>query len=185
MWALVGRRVIAGRVIALVSIGVLLAGCGGGSEVKSDAPTGITVTSTAFAADQPIPATYSCRGENVSPPLAWTGVPDGAREIALVVDDPDAPNGTFTHWVLFGLPPATTSLEQGQVPSGARQAKNSRGHAAYDGPCPPSGTHHYRFTVYALEMPLDLADGAGKEEALDAIGKQATAQGRLVGTFAA
>ena len=112
-------------------------------------------------------------------------MPDDAAELALVMDDPDAPRGTFTHWILFGLAASTTSLDEATIPDGARQARNSSGDAQYFGPCPPSGTHHYRFTVYALDDSLDLADGAGTTEALHAIADHAIAQGRLVGTFAA
>jgi Raf kinase inhibitor-like YbhB/YbcL family protein len=153
--------------------------------VSTDVPATIDVTSSAFAADEEIPVAYSCAGQNISPPLVWTGVPEEARELALVVDDPDAPRGTFTHWIVFGLPPSTTSLEENSVPAGAKQAKNSTGRAEYAGPCPPSGTHHYRFTVYALDAPLELSEGAGTEQALDAISEHAVAQGRLVGLFTA
>ena len=97
----------------------------------------------------------------------------------------DAPRGTFTHWILYGLPPSTSSLDENTVPAEAKQAKNSAGRAAYAGPCPPSGTHHYRFTVFALDEPLDLSDGADTDEALDAISEHAVAQGQLVGLFTA
>jgi hypothetical protein len=148
-------------------------------------PEGIEVTSSAFAADEEIPAVFSCAGRNISPPLEWTGMPDDTREVALVVDDPDAPRGTFTHWILFGLPTSTSFLDEDSVPAGAKQAQNSAGRAEYAGPCPPSGTHHYRFTVYALDGPLDLSDGAATGDVLDAISEHAVAQGRLVGLFTA
>jgi Raf kinase inhibitor-like YbhB/YbcL family protein len=173
------------RRLAVLIVLLAVASCGGGKAVSSDAPTSLQVTSTAFADGRPIPQKYSCHAENVSPPLAWAGVPTGTREVALVVDDPDAPNGTYTHWILFGLAPSTTSLEEGVVPAGAKQAKNSSGDAAYAGPCPPSGTHHYRFTVYAFDEPLSLAGGADTDTALSSIGDNAVAQGRLTGTFAA
>ena len=174
------------RTLATVLASVALtAWAGGGGEADTQAPEVIGVTSTAFAADHPIPAVYTCAGSNVSPPLSWTGVPEGAREVALVVDDPDAPRGTYTHWILFGLPPSTESLAEGSLPANAKQARNSNGQASYTGPCPPSGTHHYRFTVYAFEEPLDLADGTDTDEALTTISREAIAQGRLVGTFAA
>ena len=153
--------------------------------MSTDVPTAIDVTSSAFAADEEIPVVYSCAGQNISPPLAWTGVPDDASELALVVDDPDAPRGTFTHWILFGVPTSTSSLDENSVPTGAKQAKNSTGRAEYAGPCPPSGTHHYRFTVYALDAPLQLNDGADTDQALDAISEHTVAQGRLVGLFTA
>jgi Raf kinase inhibitor-like YbhB/YbcL family protein len=153
--------------------------------VAAEVPAGIEVTSSAFAPNDEIPEVYSCAGRNISPPLAWTGVPDEGQELALVVDDPDAPRGTFTHWILFGLPVPTSSLGEDSVPAGAKQAKNSAGRAEYAGPCPPSGTHHYRFTVYALDAPLELSDGAATDKALDAISEHAIAQGRLVGLFTA
>jgi len=162
-----------------------LIACDGGGGVKTQAPDSIAVASSAFASDQPIPTRYTCAGRDISPPLTWTGVPAQARELALVVDDPDAPGGTYTHWILFGLPPSTSSLAEDSVPPGARQAENSGGRAAYAGPCPPSGTHHYRFTVYALDVPLELNNGAGTDDTLTAIGRHAVAQGRLVGVFAA
>ncbi|MGH8837539.1 MAG: YbhB/YbcL family Raf kinase inhibitor-like protein [Actinomycetes bacterium] len=177
----VRRYAIAGFALALLS-----AGCGGnGGEVSSTAPAAITVTSQAFAEGAPIPPVYSCRGRNVSPPLAWSGVPAEASALALVVDDPDAPRGTFTHWVVVDFPPTTASLGESEVPPGGVQASNSAGNPRYMGPCPPSGTHHYRFTVYALSDRLGLADGAGLDEAQRAIADHAIAQGTLTGTFAA
>lgn len=143
----------------------------------------ITVSSTAFTDDQPIPARFTCDGAGDTPPLAWDGIPKEAAALALVVDDPDAPNGTFVHWVVLDLPPETTQLDGGTLPSGAVQAKNSAGKPSYYGPCPPSGTHHYRFTVYALSQPTGLSDGADTGKALAAVESKATAQGRLVGTY--
>jgi Raf kinase inhibitor-like YbhB/YbcL family protein len=162
------------------------AGCGGSDEEEPamSAPETITVTSTAFQPDQPIPARFSCDGDDVSPALAWQGVPAEAKATALVVDDPDAPRGTFTHWVVLDVPAGTTSIAEAQVPAGAKQALNSAGKAAYMGPCPPSGTHHYRFTVYALSAATGLADGAKLDDALKAIDRAATARGRLTGTYA-
>ena len=153
--------------------------------MSADVPSDIDVTSSAFVQDEEIPVVYSCAGQNISPPLAWSGIPDDTREVAVVVDDPDAPRGTFTHWILYGLPPSTLSLDENTTPAEAKQAKNSAGRAAYAGPCPPSGTHHYRFTVFALDEPLDLGDGADTDEALDAISEHAVAQGQLVGLFSA
>jgi Raf kinase inhibitor-like YbhB/YbcL family protein len=173
------------RRLAAVLACCALTACGGDEEVNAPVPEAIEVTSSAFAADEEIPVVYSCAGQNIFPPLEWTGVPDEAREVALVVDDPDAPRGTFTHWILFGLPTSTSSLDENSVPAGAKQAKNSTGRAEYAGPCPPSGTHHYRFTVYALDAPLELSDGAATGESLDAISEHAVAQGKLVGLFTA
>lgn len=163
--------------------------CAGGQpvtreETAVDAPDVITVTSPAFREGGPIPPRFTCDGDGVSPPLAWHGVPADAEAVALVVDDPDAPRGTFVHWVVLDLPAGTKEVGADAVPSGAIQARNSAGRASYFGPCPPSGTHHYRFTVYALSRPTGLRDGAELRKALRAVQAAATAQGRLVGTYA-
>lgn len=115
-----------------------------------EAPDVITVSSPAFRDGQPIPARFTCDGAGEAPPLVWSGVPDGAAALSLVVDDPDAPRGTFVHWVVLDLPAAATGLPGESLPAGTVQARNSAGRASYFGPCPPSGSHHYRFTVYAL-----------------------------------
>jgi Raf kinase inhibitor-like YbhB/YbcL family protein len=100
------------------------------------------------------PAALTCDGDNISPPLGWSGVPAGTAEVALVVDDPDAPRGTYVHWIVVGLDPVNTTLAEATVPPGVRQVRNSAGKAAYTGPCPPGGpAHHYRFTIYALQRP--------------------------------
>jgi Raf kinase inhibitor-like YbhB/YbcL family protein len=143
----------------------------------------ITVTSSAFGDGQPIPARFTCDGAGVSPPLAWQGVPPDAQALALVVDDPDAPRGTFVHWVVLDIDPSVTSVGEAATP-GKVQAKNSAGDAAYFGPCPPKGTHHYRFTVFALSRATGLASGAKLDDALKAVDAAAVAQGRLVGTYA-
>ena len=112
-------------------------------------------------------------------------MPNAAVDLALVVDDPDASGGTYVHWVLFGLDPSATELEEGELPAGARQAKNSAGDAGYKGPCPPAGDdpHRYRFTVYALDKQLAADDGTGTGDALTAIREGAIAKGTLTGTF--
>jgi len=143
----------------------------------------ITVTSTAFEDGSPIPQRYSCDGANLSPPLAWTELPAEVAAVALLVDDPDAPRGTFVHWVVLDVPPRTRSVGEGEVPAGGRQMRNSAGDAAYFGPCPPSGTHHYRFTVFGLRSATGLREGTKLERALRAIQQSAVAAGRLVGTY--
>ncbi len=145
----------------------------------------ITIRSAAFSEGAPIPPTFSCDGDNVSPPLSWDGVPDDAVELALVVDDPDASGGTYVHWVLFGLGRSLTGLEEGEVPAGARQATNSAGDVGYKGPCPPGGDdpHRYRFTVYALQEEITADDGAGTSDVLAAVSDIAIAKGTLIGTF--
>ena len=162
---------------------LLLAGCSGEpKEPDVSGPASINVTSTAFAEGDAIPRKFSCDGDNVSPPLAWSGVPSSASALALVVDDPDAPSGTFTHWVVLDLPASTGAVDEAADPRGV-QAKNSAGRSGWFGPCPPSGTHHYRFTVYALSAPTGLADGAELGDALRAIEAQAVSWGRLTGTY--
>jgi Raf kinase inhibitor-like YbhB/YbcL family protein len=176
------------RHVLLVLMLFLPVGCDGtqsqpGQEPTVTAPETIIVTSSAFRDGQRIPARFSCDGNNVSPPLAWQGVPSEAKAVALVVDDPDAPRGTFVHWVLLDLTPRTSSLAENATPAGATQAKNSAGKAAYFGPCPPSGTHHYRFTVHALSSLTGLPTGAELDRALKAIESSTIARGRLIGTY--
>jgi Raf kinase inhibitor-like YbhB/YbcL family protein len=175
--------------LALPAVGLALAaGCGGGEKVSGPppaAPERIQVTSTAFEPDGTIPKRYTCDGDDVSPPLAWTGVPDDARELALLVEDPDAPGGTYVHWVLFELDPGTDGLTEGAVPEGARQGENSSGDAEYTGPCPPEGdpAHRYEFLLYALSSELDLDTGAPADDVRAAVKDAAIARGRLVGRF--
>jgi hypothetical protein len=173
--------------LVLMAVLAALAGCsrGGGESIEErDLPARITVSSAAFADGAAIPERFTCAGENVSPPLRWSGVPEGTAGVALVVDDPDAPRGTFVHWVVVGLDPATEGLDEGAVPAGARQLPNSAGDAAWTGPCPPGGAaHHYRFTVYALAREPEVAGDPDPGAAVEAIEAAATARGRLVGTF--
>ena len=172
--------------VLMVGLAGLAACSSGGGEPRRerDLPERITVSSAAFYDGGAIPRRFTCSGENVSPPLRWSGVPQGAAEVALVVDDPDAPKGTYVHWVLVGLDPATERLAEGTVPAAARQLPKSAGKAAWTGPCPPAGpAHHYRFTVYALRQEPEVARDADPEAAVEAIEAAATARGRLVGTF--
>lgn len=146
----------------------------------------IVVASTAFTEGEPIPPRYSCRGQNLAPPLTWSGIPGAAAGVALVVDDPDAVGGLYIHWVVTDIPASVTSSPEGGAPAGGRVNANSGGDASYLGPCPPagSGVHRYRFTVYALSKRLELAGSTSARQAVDAITDAATAQGRLTGTFA-
>ena len=142
----------------------------------------LEVTSTAFGANEAIPPDYTCNGRSTTPPLSWSKVPSNTRSIAILVDDPDAPKGTFTHWLVTGIPPTTTSLpEGGALPSGAVAAKNGKGSAGYTGPCPPSGRHHYYFHIYALDTAITTP--ASKSEFLAAIDGHTLAEGALVGTY--
>src|SRR4051794_14475 len=174
----------AAAIIPAVAITVWATGCSVGRPPRpksSLAPT-VTVTSPAFGPGQPIPARYTCDGEGISPPLAWRGGPDRAPELALIVDDPDAPGGTYTHWVVGDLPAAVPAVAEGAAPPTAAVIPTSSGHRSYAPLCPPSGTHHYRFTMYALSAPADLT-GHSLEGALHAIGHSTLAWGRLTGTY--
>ena len=145
----------------------------------------ISVTSPAFAAGAPIPARYTCSGDDVSPPLGWSGVPPGAKSLALTVIDPDAPGRPFTHWVVFNVPSATAELKEGgPLPSGSVEGGNDFGGTGYRGPCPPPGSpHHYHFKVYSLDATLTLRAGASEQSFEDAIKGRVLATGELVGTF--
>jgi Raf kinase inhibitor-like YbhB/YbcL family protein len=146
----------------------------------------IRLTSPAFASGAVIPRKYTCDGSDVSPPLEWAGVPEAARRLVLVVDDPDAPRGTWSHWIVFGIPPATTSLpEGGRLPDGAHVGRNDFRKNAYGGPCPPpGGPHRYFFRLYALDRDVPLEAGATRQEVLDRIRDHILAQGELMGTYA-
>lgn len=162
-----------------------LVGCGQdpAADLDAGAPARITVTSAAFEPGGAIPARFTCDGGQFSPPLAWSGQVEGLAAWALAVADPDAPGNTFVHWVVLDIPRRTRSVEPGSVPLGSVQAVNSAGEAKYTGPCPPSGVHRYRFTVYALSSLTGLRDGADLEQALDAIASGAIARGTLLGTY--
>jgi Raf kinase inhibitor-like YbhB/YbcL family protein len=144
----------------------------------------LRLTSPAFAEGQPIPSEYTCVGDDVSPPLAWTGVPVGTAELALVVRDPDADG--FIHWVITGLPPDAGGLARASPPSQAVEGLNDFGRQGWSGPCPPSGTHNYDFRIYALDQPSGIAAGADGAQAAEQL-ESATvlASAALSGTAAA
>ncbi|MCJ7777236.1 MAG: YbhB/YbcL family Raf kinase inhibitor-like protein [Sedimentisphaerales bacterium] len=148
----------------------------------------IKVTSSAFKDEGLIPAKYTCDGDDISPPLQWDAVPQGAKSIALISDDPDAPMGTWVHWVLFNLPAEKNNLEENippdkTLPNGARQGANDFGRIGYGGPCPPSGTHRYFFKIYALDTKLSLQAGAKKSDLLKAMQGHILGQGQLTGKY--
>ncbi|MHC4184609.1 MAG: YbhB/YbcL family Raf kinase inhibitor-like protein [Planctomycetota bacterium] len=148
----------------------------------------IKVTSSAFEEGALIPSRYTCDGADVSPPLQWESVPEGTNSVALISDDPDAPMGTWVHWVLFDLPPETRQLAENMptdktLPSGARQGTNDFRKIGYGGPCPPDGTHRYFFKIYALDSVIDLTPGATKQELLKAMQGHILGQGQLMGKY--
>jgi Raf kinase inhibitor-like YbhB/YbcL family protein len=175
------RTVSIGLAVAAVALG----GCGDDkvSGPPPAAPVRMALSSPAFAPGGTIPKAFTCSGRGQSPPLRWRSVPRDARSLALLVEDPDAPGGTYVHWTAWDIPPATTSLAAGAKPP--RQGRSSGGDTGWQPPCPPGGDepHRYTFTLYALRAPLGLDDGAKPDEVRDAIGKQALARGSLTGRF--
>lgn len=145
----------------------------------------INVTSQAFKAGASIPTRYTCGGDDVSPPISWSGAPSGAKSVALTVIDPDAPGRPFVHWVVFNMPPTTAALpEGGPLPSGSVEGGNDFGGTGYRGPCPPPGSpHHYHFKVYGLDATLTLRAGSSEQSFEGAIKGHVLASGELVGTF--
>jgi hypothetical protein len=154
----------------------------------TEVPMTFQLTSTAFAEGIMIPSVYTCTGRNASPPLAWSEAPAGVKSFALIVDDPDASGGTWTHWVLYALPATAAGLPEdvppgAAGPDGSRQGKNSWGNLGYGGPCPPSGTHRYFFRLYALDNLPDLAAGANAGQLDQAMQGHVLGYGELMGTY--
>ena len=151
-------------------------------------PQTLQVESSAFGMNGSIPAHFTCEGEDVAPPLAWSTPPEPAKSIAILVDDPDAPDPaapqrTWTHWIVTGIPATVTSLRGGNaLPEGASLGTNDWGKRAWGGPCPPIGRHRYFFKVYALDIALD-APGISRLELLAAMKGHIVAQGELIGTY--
>jgi Raf kinase inhibitor-like YbhB/YbcL family protein len=148
----------------------------------------LDVRSSAFEEGGAIPARYTCDDLDISPPLTWSSVPDATQGLALIAEDPDAPSGTFVHWVIYDLPPDTRRLPEDvpnerTLPSGALQGMNGASSIGYTGPCPPSGTHRYVFKIYALDTRLVLGGGATAERLSDAMQGRVLAEGRLISTY--
>ena len=148
------------------------------------------ITSTAFENEGTIPAQYTCEGDNISPPLSWSGLPDGTKALALVMDDPDA-GGTFTHWVVYNLPVSPPGLEEGaslsdRLSEGLREGLNSFGEQGYGGPCPPrgDGDHRYFFRFYALDQELNFTGRVTRDQLMDAIEGQTLEEAVVMGTYA-
>lgn len=167
-------RTLAAGCLALA----LLTGCGLVGAATTFQGT-FTVTSPVVGSNYIIPARYTCHGAGQSPPLHWSGAPAGTKSLALVVDDSDAPITPYIYWIVFGINPATTDIQPGQLPPGARQALNSAGQAGYNPPCPRHHDHSYRFTVYALGATVSLPNGTDLKSAWTAIARTAIARGRL------
>lgn len=149
------------------------------------APQSLSLTSSAFRHGEPIPREFTCQGDDVSPPLAWAGVPREARALALVMDDPDAPRGTFTHWTWWDAPADAKSLAKGEPAAklGAKEGRTDFDATGYGGPCPPTGSHRYFFRLYALREPLGLPAGARVADVWKALDGRVLAWGELMGTY--
>ncbi len=149
----------------------------------------LSVTSPAFTDNGRIPAKFTADGDDMSPPLQWSGAPDGVTQYAIIVDDPDAPGGVFTHWVIYGIPGSYDHLDAGvrqesELDNGAMQGPNHMGNIGYNGPSPPKGKpHRYIFTVYALDAKLDLPAGTSKEELIKAMQGHIISEGKLTGLY--
>jgi len=146
-------------------------------------PAKIAISSPAFASGQSIPSKYSCDGENTNPPLQIASVPAAAKSLVLIADDPDAPGGLFTHWLVWNIDPKTNSIGEGSAPNGT-QGKNGFGKLGYGGPCPPSGTHRYFFKVFALDKTLELSAGASRKQLDAAMQGHVVGEGELMGRYA-
>lgn len=139
--------------------------------------------SPAFQDGAYLPRECTCDGEGISPPLSWIDVPEGTESLALMIDDPDAPAGTFVHWLVWNVPPGTTEIEQGKRPAGAVEGTTSAGKPGYFPPAPPSGTHRYQFKLYALDTVLNLPHTAGEEEFKEALQGNVIAEAQLTGLY--
>jgi Raf kinase inhibitor-like YbhB/YbcL family protein len=199
----VTRAYLSGARISIVLIVLIIAGCGRPDSLPPEDPDRLTIQlrSPAFADGAAIPQTFTCDGVDRSPPLEWSGVPDAARSLVFICDDPDAPRGTWSHWVVFNLPVQIKALKEGvpadqtvpatalegSPPQGttvkAIQGKNDFGNTGYGGPCPPGGTHRYFFRLYAVDAKLDLNGSATRADVLKAIEGRILAEGRLMGKY--
>jgi Raf kinase inhibitor-like YbhB/YbcL family protein len=166
------RTIMAGVfAIAVATVALFAAG---GAKMK--------ITSSAFQEDANIPSKFTCDGEDTSPPLQIADVPAGAKSLVLIVDDPDAPSGLFTHWIVWNISPQTSSAGEGSAPKGMK-GTNDFGKSGYGGPCPPSGTHRYYFKIFALDCELDLPAGAKRVQLDAAMKGHVIAQGELMGRY--
>ena len=149
----------------------------------------LTVSSKSFQSGGEIPKKFTCEGDDVSPQISWSGAPQGTQAFALIADDPDAPAGTWTHWVLYDVPASSTTLNEGtskseQLPDGSKQGRNDFHKVGYNGPCPPPGKpHRYFFKVYALDRKLDVKAGAARSDVERAMSGHVQAQGEYMGIY--
>jgi len=172
-------------IVLLLLVLACSTGCTGAENASPAMAPTIEVTSPAFPPEGSIPPLYTCDGDDISPPLTWTGVPPGAASLALVIDDPDAPAGTFTHWLAWNISPDTEGLPEGAPgeEDGIVQGTNDLGTIGYAGPCPPAGVHRYRFRIFALDDVPAITRGAGRGEVDLAMEGHIIAWGELQGTY--
>lgn len=186
------NRVKIGIIAIFLLIGILAAFriFSGSSTQETQKPsisspaTSMKISSTAFADNGSLPSQYTCDGQSISPPLQIGEVPANAKSLALILRDPDAPvAGGFIHWILWNIPPQTTEIPENSIPSGAVQGRNSTGKSQWTAPCPPSGAHHYQFTLYALDTGLDIPPSTDKSGLEKAMQGHTLAQNTLTGLY--
>jgi Raf kinase inhibitor-like YbhB/YbcL family protein len=177
------RRIINHLIVPLLILteSILFAAMAPGKEVLE--MDSFSISSKAFKHGEPIPARFSCDGSDISPPLQIGAPPPNTTSLALIMDDPDAPVGTWVHWVVWNIPTQTRDIAENTLPAGAIQGENSWKRNNYGGPCPPSGTHRYFFKIYALDRVLDLDQATTKKDLERAIQGHILAKGELMGTY--
>lgn len=141
------------------------------------------ISSTAFKPDEMIPEKYTCEGDNINPPLQIAEPPAETESLALILHDPDAPGGDFVHWILWNIDPSVLEIEEGTIPVGAQEGMNDSGQVGYTGPCPPSGTHHYEFHLYALDTMIDLPETSDKTDLRNEIEGHILDEASLIGLY--
>jgi Raf kinase inhibitor-like YbhB/YbcL family protein len=170
-----------GILLPVLAASMLMPGAGMGKEMKK--MTSLTINSPAFSHKGAIPARFTCDGQDINPSLEFGNLPPNTRSLALIVDDPDAPVGTWVHWVVWNIPPYVREIKEGCVPEEVRQGVNDWKRNSYGGPCPPSGNHRYFFKLYALDSTLELPPSTTKAALERAMKGHVLAQGELMGTY--
>ena len=183
------RQIASPTALLAASLPTALAGCGASKSVPHSRPSPassvLALSSSAFGEGSSIPPRYTCDAEDITPPLAWTRVPARSRSLALLVEDQNAPGGAFVHWSVYDLPPSTSGIAGGRLPSGSAQGQNSFGRVGYGGPCPPKRDppHHYIFALYALDAHPGLSPGASPDAVRRALAAHRIAEGTLTGVY--
>jgi hypothetical protein len=178
------KKALIVAVVGLIGAGIVTAWIGKSKQGELTERRGqMKLTSPAFTQEEQIPEEYTCDGENVNPPLTIAEVPEGTQSLALMVEDPDAPSGTWSHWLIWNLKPESTEIMEDSVPEGAIQGTNDFKEVGYNGPCPPSGTHRYIFRLYALDALVSLEEGADRGELEEAMEEHILDSAELVGLY--